>query len=137
MIFSMMRRGSRKLRRTFTLSQESLAYLDRETRRQNSESYSAVLDEILREKTREQKLSELEANIAAYYDSLAADELTEQREWGELTKQTLALNEEELANAQSAAGRDLVHEVADRSSGKRKAPGRDRVGKRTKQSSAR
>ncbi|HVM93953.1 MAG TPA: hypothetical protein VMT67_14115 [Terriglobales bacterium] len=127
---------SRKLRRTFTLSPHNVAYIEDQTRERKMPSQSAFLDELLDEKTREQKLSELEAKTIAYYNNLTDEEVEEQRAWGELAQQTLVLTEEELAHAQSAARRDLVHKTAHRPSGQRKAPGRHRLGQRKKQSSA-
>jgi uncharacterized protein YbcV (DUF1398 family) len=129
-------RPARKLRRTFTLTPENLAFIEQQTRRRKLPSQSAFLDQLLSEKTREQRLAELEANVTAYYDSLTDEEVAEQRAWGHFAEQTLVLNEEELAHVQSAARRNMVHETADRSSRKRKAPGRHRLGQRSKQSSA-
>jgi hypothetical protein len=129
-------RPERKLRRTFTLSPENVAYIENQSRERKIKSLSAVLDELLQEKTREQELAEVEANTIAYYDSLTDEEVEEQRAWGEFAGQTLVLNEEELAHAQSAARRDLVHKTANRPSGQRKAPGRHRLGQRAKQSPA-
>lgn len=138
MILSMMnRRSPRKQRRTFTLSAESLAYLERETRQRKIESQSALLDELLLEKTREQQLAANEAKIRAYYDRLSDQEVEEQRTWGEFAEQNLALIEENTSYGKSAARGDMVRETADRSSRKRKSPGRYRVGQRPKQSSAR
>jgi hypothetical protein len=134
-----MKQGNRvrKVRRTFTLSPESLGYLEQEARRLQIESQSSVLDELLRERKREQQLSALEANVTSYYDSLSDEEVEENRAWGEFAGSHLVLNEEELSHAKSAARRDLVHQDANGSSGKRKAPGRDRISQRAKQSSAR
>jgi hypothetical protein len=126
-----------KARRTFTLSPPTLAYLEQETARRGADSQSAVLDELLQEKKREQEQTALEANITAYYDNLSDEEVAEQRAWGEFAGSHLALNEEELAHAKSTAGRDLVREASHQPSGKRKAPGRDRVRQRAQQSSAR
>ncbi|MGA9528357.1 MAG: hypothetical protein WBS24_09590 [Terriglobales bacterium] len=130
------RKPHRKVRCTFTLSPENVAYIEQQTRRRKLASLSAFLDELLREKTREQKLAEIEANTIAYYDSLTDEEVEEQRAWGEFAGQTLVLTEEELAHAQSAARGDLVHKIANRPSGQRKAPGRHRLGQRAKQSPA-
>jgi hypothetical protein len=130
------RKPHRKVRCTFTLSPENVAYIEQQTRRRKLASLSAFLDELLQEKTREQKLAEIEANTIAYYDSLTDEEVEEQRAWGEFAGQTLVLTEEELAHAQSAARGDLVHKTANRPSGQRKAPGRHRLGQRAKQSPA-
>jgi hypothetical protein len=126
-----------KQRRTFTLSPESLAYLEQQARERKLGSQSAFLDQLLREKTAEQRRAALEANVTAYYDSLSDEEVEEQRAWGAFAEQTLVLDEEELAHARSTTRRNLVHEAADRSSGKRKAPGRHRLNQRPKQSSTR
>ena len=132
----------RKRRRTFTLSPASLAYLEHQARQRKLASQSAFLDELLLEKTMEQRRAALEANVAAYYDSLSDEEVQEQRAWGELAEQSLALNDDEATyvenhDNQSPARGDLVHAVANRPSRKRKAPGRHRINQRTKQSSTR
>jgi hypothetical protein len=127
----------RKQRRTFTLSPTSLAYLEQQARERQLNSQSAFLDELLQEKSMEQRRAALEANVTAYYDSLSEAEIEEDRLWGEFAGRRLALSEEELSHAQSTAGRNLVHEASDRPAGKRKAPGRHRLHQRAKQSSAR
>jgi hypothetical protein len=125
-----------KRRRTFTLSPESLAYLEQQARERQLDSQSAVLDELLQEKTREQQRATLEAKITAYYDSLSDEEVEERRAWGEFAEQNLVLDEEELAHARSTARRNLVHKASDRPSGKRKAASSDRLSQRAKRSSA-
>jgi hypothetical protein len=105
-----------------------------ETRRWKAGSQSAVLDELLQGKKREEQRASLETNVAAYYDSLSDEERREEQAWGELAEQSLVLKEEEAFYEQPTARRNLVHAVADR---KRKAPGGHRVGQRAKQSSAR
>jgi hypothetical protein len=129
-------RGTKK-RRTFTLSPTSLAYLEQETRRRSADSQSAVLDELLKEKKLEAQRAALDADISSYYDNLSDEELEVQRAWGEFAGSHLALNEEELSHARSAAGRNLVHENANRPSGKRQAARGHRLNQRPKQSSAR
>jgi hypothetical protein len=126
-----------KRRRTFTLSPASLAYLEQQARERQLNSQSAFLDELLQEKSMEQRRAALEANIAAYYDNLSDEEVEENRAWGELAEQSLVLKEDEVPYDQPTARRNLVHPVANRPSGKRKAPGRHRLDQRAKQSSAR
>jgi hypothetical protein len=126
-----------KQRRTFTLSPESLAYLEQQARERKLNSQSAVLDELLREKTVELRRAALEANVTAYYDSLSDEEVEEQRAWGELAEQSLVLTDDEVPYDQPATRRNLVHATSDRPSGKGKAPGRHRLNQPTKQSSAR
>jgi hypothetical protein len=126
-----------KQRRTFTLSPASLAYLEQETRRRSADSQSAVLDELLKEKKRERQLASLETSVTAYYDSLTEAQVEQDRAWGKFAGSHLALSEEELLHAQSTALGDMVHQVANRPSRKRKAPGSHRLTQRKKQSSAR
>ena len=138
MIVSVMpiRKSSRKIRRTVTLSPESDAYIKKQTRERKLGSHSAFLDQLLLEKAQEQRLAAIEAQITAYYDSLTPEEIEENRAWGEFAGSHLVLNEEELAHARSTAGRNLVHEAVHRPSGKGEAPGRRRLNQRSKQSSA-
>lgn len=131
------RKSARKQRRTFTLSPESLVYLELEAGRRGAESQSSVLDEILREKTHEQIVKDYETQVTAYYDSLTDEEVEEDRAWGEFAGSHLVLTDEEFANAQSATRRDMVHETIDRSPGKRKASSNHRVRESTKRSSSR
>jgi len=126
-----------KRRRTFTLSPESLAFLEREAQRRSADSQSAVLDDLLREKERERKMATLEANISAHYDGLSDAELEEDKIWGEVAGSHLALKEDEPFYDQPAARGNMVHQAADGPSGKRKASGSHRLGQRKKQSSAR
>jgi hypothetical protein len=116
-----------KQRRTFTLSPTSLAYLEQETRRRNADSQSAILDELLQEKKRERQMAALEAAIGAYYDGLSDAEVEEDRIWGEFAGSHLALKEDEPFYDQPTARGNMVHKAADRSPGKRKAPGRHRL----------
>jgi len=85
-----------KQRRTFTLSPESLAYLEQETQRRSADSQSAVLDELLQEKKRERQLAALETAIGAYYDGLSDAEVEEDKIWGEFAGMNLALKEDEI-----------------------------------------
>jgi hypothetical protein len=126
-----------KQRRTFTLSPASLAFLEQQARERQMDSQSAFLDELIQEKNMEQRRAALEANVTSYYDSLSDAQVEEDRAWGEFAGSHLALNKEEILHAQPTAGRNMVHETADRPVGKRKTPGRHRVDQRPKQSFAR
>jgi len=125
-------RIARKVRRTFTLSPENLAYIEEQTRQRKLSSHSAFLDELLLEKTREQKLATLDANVRSYYDKLTDEETNEQRLWGELAEPTLLLTEEETPYDEPPTRRDLVHQASNRPARKRKASGRSRVRQRPK-----
>ncbi len=73
---------ARKQRHSFTLSQESVEYLEQERQQRNAPSTSSVLDEILRERKLEEEQRQLEAAIASYYNSISEDERAENRSWG-------------------------------------------------------
>jgi hypothetical protein len=76
----------RKAKKSFTLSPESVAFLEAMRRKRRAESISAVLDEILQAVRREHERVSLERTVANYYGSLSAEEATEQAEWGEFAQ---------------------------------------------------
>jgi hypothetical protein len=73
----------RKTKRSYTLSPESVAYLEGLRKRRRSASTSAVLDEILLAARRHQERFNIEKSVAAYYSSLSPAELAELGEWGD------------------------------------------------------
>ena len=75
---------SRKLRKTFTLSAESVAYLREIEKEKRSSSSSAVLEDILQEKRREQARACADASISKYYDSLSTQDEKENEAWAEI-----------------------------------------------------
>lgn len=77
---------ARKERRSFTLSHESVTYLEVEKRQRRAASVSAVLDDILRAKQRESERDKLNASVSAYYDSLPDAQLAEDEKWGEFAE---------------------------------------------------
>jgi hypothetical protein len=80
--------SERKAKKSYTLSPESVAFLEAMRKKQRAASVSAILEEILQEVRREHNRATVERAIADYYGSLSAQEVAEQAEWGEL-----ALNE--------------------------------------------
>jgi len=76
----------RKERRSFTLSQESVTYLDIEKHQRCAHSTSAVLDEILRERLKEKEREKFDASIKAYYDSVTDEQFAENEQWGKMTE---------------------------------------------------
>jgi uncharacterized protein YeeX (DUF496 family) len=75
---------SRKAKKSFTLTYESVAFLETVRRERHARSTSSVLEDILQKVRDEEKRSAVEKAIADYYSSLSSDELKEQVEWGEL-----------------------------------------------------
>ncbi len=73
----------RKAKKSYTLSPESVAFLEAMRKKQRAASVSAVLDEILRGVRREHELASIERAVADYYGSLSTEDAADQVEWGE------------------------------------------------------
>ena len=78
------RTRTRKAKKSFTLSAESVAFLEALRRRRRT-SMSSLLEEILQMFRREQGRAALDKAVAAYYSSLSQKESEEQTEWGEFS----------------------------------------------------
>ncbi|MGD0298562.1 MAG: hypothetical protein ABSE86_15770 [Bryobacteraceae bacterium] len=74
--------GTRKAKKSFTLSDESCAFLDAMRKRRRT-SASSILEEMLQAFRREQGKAALDKAVADYYSSLSQQESEEQTEWGE------------------------------------------------------
>ncbi len=83
---------SRKLKRSFTLSPESVAFVRATRRRRRANSDSEALDLLLREQILEAKRQRLEAATKAYYDTASDEELREESEWAEMAGPTVLLS---------------------------------------------
>ena len=75
--------SARKEKRTFSLSRESLRYLDKVRKERNGSSVSSVLDDLIRQQQQAKELERISASFTRYYDSLTDDEVAEDRAWGE------------------------------------------------------
>jgi hypothetical protein len=73
----------RKAKKSYTLSPESVAFLEAMRKRRRAGSISAILDEILQAVRREHERASVERAVANYYSSLSNREATDQAEWGE------------------------------------------------------
>jgi hypothetical protein len=80
-----MQATTRKMKKSFTLTPESVAFLGETRQRRQAGSDSEALDLLLRELMLEAKRQQLEAATKEYYDTAEDQELAEQREWAELT----------------------------------------------------
>jgi hypothetical protein len=76
-----MQATSRKIKRSFTLTPESVAFVAEARQRRQASSDSEALDLLLREAMLEVKRQELDAGIKAYYDSITDEERQEQLNW--------------------------------------------------------
>lgn len=79
-----MQATNRKMKRSFTLMPESVAFLAKTRQSRGAGSDSETLDLLLREAMQEAKLRELDAATKEYYDTASEEELAEQREWAEM-----------------------------------------------------
>jgi hypothetical protein len=78
-----MRNTARKQKRSFTLSPDSIAFLERLRKKRKVPSCSMVLDEIISEAGRRQRKAEVHKAIDDYYSGLTDAEVAEDRAWGE------------------------------------------------------
>jgi hypothetical protein len=74
---------NRKTKKSYTLSPESVAFLETMRKKRQMESISAVLEEILQAVRRSQELASVERAVSAYYSSLDDKELQEHTLWGD------------------------------------------------------
>lgn len=81
-----MRSGNHKQRRSFTLSKESISFLERERRQARIASVSAFLDQLIQQCRRQKEQQRIEASITRYYDSLSPEEVDEEKDWAEFVQ---------------------------------------------------
>lgn len=72
-----------KTKRSYTLSPESVAFLENLRKRRRASSTSAVLEEIVQAARRRGARAAIEKSVSEYYSSLAAEEMREQTEWAD------------------------------------------------------
>jgi|HubBroStandDraft_1064217.scaffolds.fasta_scaffold08968_3 hypothetical protein len=77
------RKPGRKAKKSYTLSPESVDFLEAQRKKRRASSISAVLDEILQAVRREAELARINQSVTDYYDSLSDEELKELSEWGD------------------------------------------------------
>jgi hypothetical protein len=75
--------AARKAKKTFSLSRQSVAYLESLRRERKKDSMSSVLEDIIRQQQQTKELERISASVTRYYDSLTAEEIAEDRAWGE------------------------------------------------------
>ena len=80
---------SRKVKRSFTLAPESIAFVHETRQRRKTSSDSEALDLLLKDLMLEAKREEIDAAFKAYYDSVSDEELRAQSEWAEGTARNM------------------------------------------------
>lgn len=73
-----------KAKKSYTLSAQSVAYLESLRKQRRGASTSSVLEDILQQVRRASKKLALERAVTDYYGSLCETELAEQSSWGDL-----------------------------------------------------
>jgi len=76
----------RKAKKSFTLSVESVGFLEEMRKKNSAESTSAILEEILQAVRLEKKRASIERAMTDYYDSLSDAEVAEEKQWGEFAR---------------------------------------------------
>ena len=72
-----------KEKKTFSLSRQSVLFLEALRRERRSRSISSVLEEIIRQQQQTREMERVSASVTQYYDSLTAEEIVEDHAWGE------------------------------------------------------
>ena len=73
----------RKAKKSYTLSPESVAFLEALRKRRRAASISSVLEDILQAVRRQAERAKIEKSIDAYYSSLSDEQAAEHAEWGD------------------------------------------------------
>jgi hypothetical protein len=76
---------ARKMKRSFTLTPEVVAFVGETRQKRGAGSDSEALDLLLRESMLEAKRQQIDAACKEYYDTASEQDLAEQREWAEMT----------------------------------------------------
>ncbi|PYU16315.1 MAG: hypothetical protein DMG29_04515 [Acidobacteria bacterium] len=83
-----------KARITVSLSKDTFEFLKLYCVQVKAPSMSALIESIIADIKRRKEMEELNARVAAYYDSLSAEESQEQVGWAELAESELAASSE-------------------------------------------
>lgn len=75
-----------KAKKSYTLSPESVAFLEGLRKKRHAASTSLVLDEIIQGALREQEKRAVEDAVSEYYGSLSDQERTERSVWGKFAE---------------------------------------------------
>jgi uncharacterized membrane-anchored protein len=84
-----MQATERKIKKSFTLAPEAVAFLSETREKRKAGSDSEALDLLLRELMLEAKRQALGAATKEYYDTASDEELAEQLEWAEMASASM------------------------------------------------
>jgi hypothetical protein len=82
-----MGRSTKRHKKSFSLSEESLAYLAAVAVEYGSQS--EALDELIRERKREAERVRIAAGVTSYYNALTDEEVEQDRTWGQFAETQL------------------------------------------------
>jgi hypothetical protein len=77
------KRTDRKTKKSYSLSSESVEFLEMLLKKRHAPSVSAVLEEILQAARRADARSALDRSVVGYYASLSREESRELASWGD------------------------------------------------------
>jgi len=86
--------NSRRVKKSFTLAPDVLAFVVETRRKRKTGSDSEALNLLLKEQMMEAKLREIDAAIKEYYDTASDAELLESAEWAEMAGPAVLLSSE-------------------------------------------
>jgi hypothetical protein len=72
-----------KQKRSFTLSPDSIAFLERLRKKRKAPSCSKVLDDLISEAGRRHRKAEIHSAMDDYYSNMTEEEMSEDRAWGQ------------------------------------------------------
>jgi predicted GTPase len=72
-----------KEKKTFSLSRQSVKYLEALRKERRSRSMSSVWEELIRQQQQTKEMERISASVTRYYDSLTSEEIAEDRAWGD------------------------------------------------------
>ena len=78
--------AARKEKKTFSLSRESVSYLESLRKQKKRHSTSSVLEDLIRQQQQASEMERISASVTRYYDSLTDEERAENRAWGEFAE---------------------------------------------------
>ncbi len=76
-------RSRSKARKTFSLSRETVRYLESLRKEKKKDSMSSVLEDVIRQQQQSKEMERISASVTRYYDSLSPEEVAEDRAWGD------------------------------------------------------
>jgi hypothetical protein len=83
MAHTVSRQGFRKAKKSYTLSPESVTFLDTLRRKQHAVSASSVLEQILQDVRRGTERRAIENAVSDYYATCTVEERDEEARWGD------------------------------------------------------